>query len=160
MGKLADLLVTDAELAELAGVSARRIRQLTETGRLTRADRNKYQLSEVFSALVEEMAGGDKAAELTAARVRKLNADADRAELELAKARGEVAPVQQMQDAMTARCVIIRANMMILPGRVVSQLIGETDERRFKSVLREEIKEVLRAAATAEIEPEDYRDDE
>lgn len=154
------MLVTDAELAELAGVSARRIRQLTETGRLTKAARNSYQLSEVFAALVEEMAGGDKSAELTAARVRKTNADADRAELELAKARNEVAPIEEMQSTWSMRCAIIRANMMALPGRVVTQLIGETDERRFKRVMTDEIKTILTDAANANIHPEDSEDDE
>lgn len=159
MANLADMLVTDADLAELSGLSARRIRQLVEAGRLTKAGRNRYQLSEVFMALVEELAGGDKSAELTAARVRKVNADADRAELELAKAKGEVAPVADMQSVWASRCVIIRQNMMQLPARVVSQLINEPDERRFKAVLRGEIEEVLRAAATADIEIEDYNDE-
>ncbi|HDH7836107.1 TPA: terminase small subunit [Raoultella ornithinolytica] len=152
MANLADMLVTDADLAELSGLSARRIRQLVEAGRLTKAGRNRYQLSEVFMALVEELAGGDKSAELTAARVRKVNADADRAELELAKAKGEVAPIEEMQSAWSMRCAIIRQNMMQLPARVVSQLIGETDERRFKAVMREEIRTILTDAANANIE--------
>lgn len=159
MANLADMLVTDADLAELSGLSSRRIRQLVEAGRLTKTGRNRYQLSEVFMALVEELAGGDKSAELTAARVRKVNADADRAELELAKAKAEVAPISEMQSMWASRCVIIRQNMMQLPARVVSQLINEPDERRFKAVLREEIEGVLRAAATADIEIEDYNDE-
>lgn len=152
MAKLAEMLVTDADLAELSGLSPRRIRQLVEAGRLTKLARNRYQLSEVFMALVEELAGGDKAAELTAARVRKVNADADRAELELAKAKGEVAPIEQMETVWTRQCAIIRANMTSLPGRVVSQLIGETDERRFKAVMAEEIKTILTDAANARVE--------
>lgn len=155
MGKLAEMLVTDADLSELTSLSSRRIRQLVETGRLTKTARNRYQLTEVFMALVEELAGGDKSAELTAARVRKVNADADRAELELAKAKGEVAPIQDMESVWSARCAIIRANMLNLPGRVVSQLIGETDERRFKAVLREEIRTILTDAANANIEVEE-----
>lgn len=160
MAHLADMQVTDADLAELSGLSARRIRQLVESGRLTKVGRNRYQLAEVFMALVEELAGGDKAAELTAARVRKVTADAERAELELAKAKGEVAPIEEMQSAWSMRCAIIRQNMMQLPGRVVTQLIGETDERRFKAVMREEIRTILTDAATAEINPEEEPDDE
>lgn len=152
MANLADMLVTDADLAELSGLSSRRIRQMVESGRLTKAGRNRYQLAEVFMALVEELAGGDKSAELTAARVRKVNADADRAELELAKAKGEVAPIEDMQSVWSMRCAIIRTNMLNLPERVVLQLIGETDERRFKAVMREEIRTILTDAANANIE--------
>ena len=152
------MLVTDADLSDLAGISARRIRQLVEAGRLTRVERNRYQLAEVFSALVEEMSGGDKASELTAARVRKLNADADMSELELAKAKSLVAPIEDMVRVWSAQCALIRANMLSLPSRVVTQLIGEDDQRRFRQVLTEEIKTVLTDAANANIEIEEDND--
>ncbi|HCO2884537.1 TPA: type IV toxin-antitoxin system AbiEi family antitoxin domain-containing protein, partial [Escherichia coli] len=135
MSKLTDMMVTDADLSELTGLSSRRIRQLVESGRLTRAGRNRYQLAEVFMALVEEMSGGDKASELTAERVRKLRAEATLAELELAKQRGEVAPIEEFQSVWANRFTIIRANMLQLPQRVVTMLIGETSERRFKQVM-------------------------
>ena len=149
MSKLTDMMVTDADLSELTGLSSRRIRQLGESGRLTRAGRNRYQLAEVFMALVEEMSGGDKASELTAERVRKLRAEATLAELELAKQRGEVAPIEEFQSVWANRFTIIRANMLQLPQRVVTMLIGETSERRFKQVMTEEIKQILTAAASS-----------
>ncbi|HBB8563925.1 terminase small subunit [Escherichia coli] len=149
MSKLTDMMVTDADLAELTGLSSRRIRQLVESGRLTRAGRNRYQLAEVFMALVEEMSGGDKASELTVERVRKLRAEATLAELELAKQRGEVAPIEEFQSVWANRFTIIRANMLQLPQRVVTMLIGETSERRFKQVMTEEIKQILTAAASS-----------
>ncbi|EPM3750169.1 hypothetical protein ACTLM0_001978, partial [Escherichia coli] len=111
--------------------------------------RNRYQLAEVFMALVEEMSGGDKASELTAERVRKLRAEATLAELELAKQRGEVAPIEEFQSVWANRFTIIRANMLQLPQRVVTMLIGETSERRFKQVMTEEIKQILTAAASS-----------
>lgn len=149
MSKLTDMMVTDADLSQLTGLSSRRIRQLVESGRLTRAGRNRYQLAEVFMALVEEMSGGDKASELTAERVRKLRAEATLAELELAKQRGEVAPIEEFQSVWANRFTIIRANMLQLPQRVVTMLIGETSERRFKQVMTEEIKQILTAAASS-----------
>ncbi|ENM1723554.1 terminase small subunit [Escherichia coli] len=159
MSKLTDMMVTDADLAELTGLSSRRIRQLVESGRLMRSGRNRYQLAEVFMALVEEMSGGDKASELTAERVRKLRAEATLAELELAKQRGEVAPIEEFQSVWTNRFTIIRANMLQLPQRVVTMLIGETDERRFKQVMTEEIKQILTAAASSGTEA-DYGDED
>ncbi|UKM18626.1 hypothetical protein L2W30_16545, partial [Escherichia coli] len=47
------------------------------------------------------------------------------------------------------RFTIIRANMLQLPQRVVTMLIGETSERRFKQVMTEEIKQILTAAASS-----------
>jgi len=156
---VSDLLaleVTDADLAALAGVSTRRIRQLVEAGRLTRIGRNRYALGDAFAALVEEMAGGDKASELTAERVRKLRADASLAELELAKATGLVAPIGEMERVWRHSYALVRTNMLNIPRRVVTSLVGETDERRITEVLKSEITQVLRDAAEQPMElPED-----
>ncbi|ELT3988959.1 type IV toxin-antitoxin system AbiEi family antitoxin domain-containing protein [Pseudomonas aeruginosa] len=144
---LTTLEVTDAQLAALAGVSTRRIRQLVEAGRLTRVSRNRYALGDAFAALVEDMAGGDKASELTAERVRKLRAEATLAELQLAKEKGEVAPLSECQKAWEQFCVVLRTNLLLIPTRVAQTIVGETDERRLKAVLREEIILALHAAA-------------
>nr|WP_243434813.1 type IV toxin-antitoxin system AbiEi family antitoxin domain-containing protein [Pseudomonas sp. 30_B] len=141
------LEVTDAQLAAVAGVSTRRIRQLAEAGRLTRVGRNRYELGEAFAALVEEMSGGDKASELTAERVRKLRADANLAELEYARARDLVAPLSECEKAWEQFCVVLRSNMLNIPNRIAGAIVGETDERRLKKVLREEISLALQAAA-------------
>ncbi|MGE4337388.1 MAG: hypothetical protein AB7E55_15600 [Pigmentiphaga sp.] len=154
------LHVTDAQLAALAGVTPRRIRQLAEAGTLTRVARNRFVLGDAFAALVEEMAGGDKASELTAERVRKLRADASLAELELAKAKGEVSTIEDFEAVWNQACGIIRANMLQVPRRVVSSLIGETDEARFKQVLTDEITLALETAAEADFTPEDDETDE
>ncbi|WP_349568434.1 type IV toxin-antitoxin system AbiEi family antitoxin domain-containing protein [Azotobacter salinestris] len=153
---LAALEVTDAQLAALAGVSPRRIRQLVEAGRLTRVGRNRYALGDAFAALLEEMSGGDKASELTAERVRKLRAEATMAELELAKAKGEVALIEEFEAVQRHSYGLIRVNMLNIPRRVVSLLAGESDERRITEVLTNEINQVLRDAAEQPVEiPED-----
>lgn len=55
------------------------------------------------------------------------------------KARGEVAPLEQVERTVNKAFSEVRANLRNLPSRVVSQSISETDELRFKAVLREEI---------------------
>ncbi|EAM3588059.1 terminase small subunit [Salmonella enterica] len=84
-------------------------------------------------------------------KLRKLEAETVMAELELAKARGEVAPVDQMGRMVAHAFSEVRAGMRNIPGRVVSLLIGENDQRRFKRVLLEEIDQVLTALANADL---------
>lgn len=88
---------------------------------------------------------------------RKAQASTELAELELAKAKGEVAPIDQVMRAVSRAFAEVRAGMRNLPSRTVSQLIGETDERRFKSVMLAEIDEVLKSLADASL-LEDYTD--
>ncbi|MNC15808.1 Phage DNA packaging protein Nu1 [compost metagenome] len=84
-------------------------------------------------------------------KLRKLEAETIMAELELAKAREEVAPVDQMGRMIAYVFSEVRTGMRNIPGRVVSLLIGESDQRRFKRVLLEEIDQVLTALANADL---------
>jgi phage terminase Nu1 subunit (DNA packaging protein) len=89
-------------------------------------------------------------------RKRKQLAETRLAELELAKACGDVAPVREFERAQAAIFATIRANVMNVPQRVVVQLLGETDESVFKAKLRAELVLALESAASADIDvPED-----
>lgn len=149
------LSCTAEELAALAGISARHIRRLG----IPKAGRNRYLLADAVPALIETMSGGDAGAELTRERVRLTKAQADKAELEYAKAREEVAPIAEMQRAWMRQSAMIQARMMQIPQRAVVQLVGETDESRVKAVLRNEIAAALQSASEEESTPEDVEDE-
>ncbi|RYG94623.1 MAG: hypothetical protein EON58_15865 [Alphaproteobacteria bacterium] len=152
MSDLLDLEVTDDELGLLVGVSGRHIRRLIGDAR---TGRNRYRLQVAIPALIDAMSGGGAGADLTKERVRKLRADATMAELALAKARGEVAPLEEIEKAWGLLLTTIRTNVMNVPARVVLQLLGETDEANFKKVLRGELTEALVRASEAELELEE-----
>lgn len=91
-------------------------------------------------------------------KLRRMKAETLKAELELAKARGEVAPLEQIERVVNKAFAEVRANMRNLPARVVSQLIGMTDEREFKSVLLGEIDIALESLAHASLADADAPD--
>jgi len=153
-----DSIVTDVVLASLAGVSARRIRQLAEDGRLERIGQNKYPLGASIRALLEDAAGSGSA--LQRERTRKVSADATREELELAKAMAEVAPIDEIARIWSRKFAVIRQNLMTVPSRVATRIVGEKDERRITAVLKEEISDGLRRGAEAEIDLESEEHDE
>ncbi|MGA7438785.1 MAG: terminase small subunit [Luteibacter sp.] len=148
-----DMIVSDAVLASLAGVSSRRIRQLAEDGRLERTGQNKYPLGASIRALLEDAAGSGSA--LQRERTRKVAADATRSELEVAKAMELVAPIAEIERVWNLKFTMIRQIMTTIPSRVASRIIGERDERKIKDVLREEINDGLRRGAEAEIDLDD-----
>lgn len=86
------------------------------------------------------------------------------AELDLATALKEVAPIRDFERAQAAAFAQVRANVMNVTQRVVVQLLGETDETIFKAKLNAELKLALQAAAEADLvmaeEPEDGQDDD
>jgi hypothetical protein len=144
-----DMTDSDTTLASLAGVSARRIRQLAEDGRLERIGQNKYPLGASIRALLEDAAGNGSA--LQRERTRKVAADATRSELELAKAMAEVAPLDEIARAWGQKFAVVRQIMMTLPSRVATRIVNQKDERKIIATLREEIADGLRRGAEAEV---------
>lgn len=98
----------------------------------------------------EEALGTARASE-EELKLRKLAAEAESAELKLAKEKGEVAPIREFELATTALMVNIRTNVMNVAGRAVLQLLGCTDELEFKRKLRAELTLALETAAAAEL---------
>ena len=85
-------------------------------------------------------------------KLRKLRAETELAELELAEAAGIVAPVVDFERALAKQNAVVRQNVMTVPQRVVLSLIGEKDETRFKKVLSDELRLALERAAHDAIE--------
>ncbi|RKR02603.1 phage terminase Nu1 subunit (DNA packaging protein) [Kushneria sinocarnis] len=93
-------------------------------------------------------------------KLRKLAAEAEQAEFDLAVARGKVAPIEEFERARALENATVRANVMNVSDRVVTQLLGETDEGRFKEILRAELIAALETSADAEIDLEEEADDD
>jgi len=102
----------------------------------------------------EEMTG-DSVSEADEARRRKLSAEAMLTELELAKATGRVALIDEFEKAQTRVMAIIRANLLNVPARATLQLLGVTDETLFKSVLRAEISHAIDQAIAEDLDLEE-----
>jgi phage terminase Nu1 subunit (DNA packaging protein) len=106
---------------------------------------------------IKEVSSDDPTEESQIER-RTLTAKMRSAELALAKEMGEVAPVHEFEQAQAAIFSGIRANCLNIPQRVASQLVGETDQLKIKTLLRHEITLALEAAANAQLKMPD--DDE
>lgn len=98
-----------------------------------------------------EAKGNSQESEAEELRLRKLAAETELAELELAKAKGDVAPVSEFERAQARAFAEIRTNVMNVAQRVVIQLLGCTDETEFKTKLRKELALALQAAADSEL---------
>lgn len=143
------MLVTDRDLASLAGVSDRRIRSLAEIGVLERQARGRYTLGPAIRGLLDNAA--NNASELQRERTRKMAADADLAELEFAKQKNLVAPIEQIELFLSNAFAMVRTNMLNIPERVTARIVGSTDERHVKSVLVDEIRQALLEIANADL---------
>ncbi len=112
----------------------------------------KFNSADVIAWLRQrdvEQATGKVEADEAQLRKRKMVADTIAAELAVAKAKGELAPLDQVERMVGRAFAEVRAGMLQLPARLVTRLIGETNEATFKLVMREEITQVLEALSNA-----------
>lgn len=116
---------------------------------------NSAEVARFLREKAREEGSGTTLADENQLKRRKLAAEAERAELEVAKARGLVAPIREFERAQSMLMAAIRANVMQVPPRAVLQLLGCTDENEFKSKLRAELVLALETAAEADLEAEE-----
>jgi phage terminase Nu1 subunit (DNA packaging protein) len=101
-------------------------------------------------------AGGADVADEVALKKRRLKAETLAAELDLLERRNLVAPLEQMERVLTRAMAEVQSNLRgNLIARCASQLIGETDERKFKAVMLAEVDAVLESLADLDLTAED-----
>lgn len=152
-------LVTRTGLAEVFGVSMPTVDSWVRAGcpvvkRGSRGVEWQFDTAAVIKWREQKAAAdaiGETPADEAELRRREQRAKTERAELELAKARADVAPIREFERAQAAVFAEIRSNVMNVPQRVVVQLLGETDEIVFKQKLRAELALALEAAAEADL---------
>ena len=142
------LEVTEAQLGSLVGRSDRTIRRWVKAGRLQHVAPGRLRLVDALPAVVALIEEASDGSELQAERLRKLRAEASMAELDLARQRGLVAPVQQFADAQFRFAGMVQHGMMQLPQRLAIRLLNESDETQFKAAVKEEVTTVLTNAST------------
>lgn len=148
-----------ADLAAHMGVSVVTIDTWRKDGMPVdvRGDRGvawQFDLAEVIKWRIDrakDAANADTPDGLDEIEKRTAAAKMLKAELELAQARGDVAPIREFERAQAKAFAEVRANVMNVPQRVVIQLLAETNETRFKEVLRGELTLALQAAAEADL---------
>lgn len=161
------MIVNRAELADAMGVSLPTVDRWVKEGcpikvRPRKGVPAQFVLGEVVSwwgARERENATGGATTDEAELRRRKLAAETGTAELEFARARGEVAPVAEFEKATARLMAAIRANVMNVPARAVLQLLGETDEATFKQRLRAELTLALEQSALVEFDLDDEGED-
>lgn len=82
---------------------------------------------------------------------RLLTARVKREEIEAAKAAAEVAPVEEIERAVTAAFTEVRQAMLSLPERLALRLLAADGETEIKGILRSEIDLALHALSEADL---------
>lgn len=107
-------------------------------------------------------AEGRSTAQATEAELlrRELAAKTELAELKLAREKGEVAPIDQFERAMSLVFGEVRSKLRTIPSRVAPRVVGETDDNRVKAILKDEIDLALQVLSDEQLLDREDLDDE
>jgi len=145
-------------IAKLLLLSDRRVQQLANEGVIPKSERGRYELVGAVQGYIRYLQdrsispGNSGTLDYQAEKARLTKAQADTAEIELAKLRGDLASIADFEKAQAISAATIRTNVMSVPQRVVIRLLGETDETKFKETLKQELALALETAANTDFE--------
>lgn len=143
--------VNRTDLAAIFGVSMPTVDRWVTNGmpvvkQGSRGVSAEFNTAECFEWLrntaVDEATGKVLADDATIDR-RMKTAKMVKAELDLEKEKGTLAPVAQMEFAVSNVFANLRAKMRIIPSRAYGALVGEDDEGKWKQILMQEIDTAL-----------------
>ena len=154
--------VTRQEIADLFGVSHTTVDAWIKRGMpvFERGSRGKpwrintAEVSAWLEQRAKESASGSDQADERELKRRKLAAETAKVELELARVRGEVVPLAQLERALANTFAEIKTNIRSVPSRVATAIIGESNETRIKAVILKEIDQALEVLGDFDLEPE------
>lgn len=163
------MIVNRKDLSAILGVTpptidARIAKGLPVLSRGTSGQAAQFDTAEVINWMVEQakQTADASPAEKDGMRElqrRKLLAETEQAELELARKKGEVVPVEEALSAISDAVTILRQRMLTLPRRVAPLILGETDEDVTKSLIEREVLDVLEELSRNALEADDLLGD-
>ncbi len=145
-------IVNRGDMAEIAGVALTTIDEWVRRGCpvVTRGGRGrawKFNSADVIAWREDDIRSQAKGVEISTTdelKRRKLEAEVELVELEVAKERGDVILVAEFERAMTKAFAEVRTRLRgVLPNRVAGRVAALTSETEIKAIFREEIDEAL-----------------
>lgn len=158
-------LVDSKIIAQLFGVTTRRVQQLVQEGVISatkQGNANKYDLLPTIQRYIKHLSGkAEKKDSGTEGRRLEAEADlkrskADMAALQLKELEGKMHRSEDVEAVMTDLVYTIRSMLMALPGRLAVDVVSAKTAAEASEVIRAEVYKVLEELAGYKYDPEEY----
>jgi len=150
--KVIHMIVNRQQLADILGVTlptidARVAKGLPYKTKGKEGRSYEFETKEVIDWILEQAekssAKSESDSSYNEARRRKMNAEADLTEIQLAKEAGLVVMIDDAVNCISDAVSTLRTQCLNLPRRAAPLVVGETDEAIVKVILDEQVNEVL-----------------
>lgn len=147
-------------IAALLRLTERRVQQLSKEGVIPKAERGRYELAPAVQGYIAYLQdrlapreGDDDPDRIDyhVEKARKTKAEADIAEMEAAKMRGNLVDAIEMKDALELVMSEVKTKLLNnAPTRIAARTKTEKKEASIKAIAKEEISASLRALASTD----------
>lgn len=140
------VIATTKEISEILGFTDRRIRQLENEGSLVKVGRNKFDLPASIQRYIEvtkEQSESEEDMDYNKEKTLLTRANRKKAEMELKILQGDVHKSEDVENVMNDMLTSFRAQVLVIPGKAASQVLGLTELEVIKDILKEMIHETL-----------------
>ena len=129
-------------ISKLLDLSERRVQQLSREGVIPKAERGRYELVPAVQGYIRYLR--DRSLEvgvvsIDVARQRKTAAEAELAEIELAKARADVVAIDDVAKQWDTILSGVRTRLLALPTKVAPMVAPETDQSLVKECIADAV---------------------
>lgn len=136
-------------IARVCNITERRVNQLVKEGVMPRHERGRYPFIRCVTGYIQYLqarvdGSGFKSPDIEESKNRKLAAEAEMAELELAKGRREVMTIADHFKVVNILFDLLRTSLLALPTRLAPNLVTATDVKGIKSTLESDLDGILR----------------
>lgn len=154
---LCKMEIKTGQLAELLGLSDRRIRKMTEEETLVTYKRGTYYLGDAIQAYVKFIRSGgslrgnpevrDSESSYQQERTKLVKTQREMHELKLQRARGDVHASSDVKALVGGMIAVTRSRLLDLPNKVAPSIIGKTDLEEVKTIVEAEVYKSLQSLA-------------
>lgn len=145
---LDDTLIGTGALARLLALTPQRVNQLAAAGVIAKTGRGRYSLGPAVRGYVGYLAGQPRmdgssgTTDYREERTRLVSLQADLAQLQLEKERGEVVPIDRIVEGVSDCFGAARAKLLALPSKLATSIAPDDPATAFK-ILSKGVREVL-----------------
>jgi phage terminase Nu1 subunit (DNA packaging protein) len=152
-----EMIFTTNQMAELLGLTPRRIQQLAEEGVIVKSSRGKYVAAESIQNYIQfqsESGGGASEVDYFDERALHERVKRRKAELELAVMEGDLHRSDDVRLVMNDMIVTFRSRILAMPSKLAPQMLGQSELPVVLDLLTKEVKEA--ASELSEYDPEKF----
>ena len=168
---MADVEVTEVELAEYLGLSTRRIRQLFKEGVVIKSQRGRYDLKGSVLGYINSLRQQEKKMDSSLEKL-KISKEATSLQHEQLKKRKTELQVRELEKKLhkaedveyywNSMVLAAKSRLTAIPVKCAPVLVGIEDRKEIQSILKREVAEALNELADYDVDSfdVDYEDDD